>query len=49
MIAHKFFQDFYQMLCRPCEKSGLLTLAAGEARISSDFCHLSSTLALALA
>ena len=35
--------------CRPCEKSGLLTIAAGEARISSNFCHLSSTLALELA
>jgi hypothetical protein len=34
---------------RPCEKSGLLTIAAGEAHISSDFCHLSSTLALGLA
>jgi hypothetical protein len=34
---------------RPCGKSGLSTIAAGEARISSNFCHLSSTLALELA
>jgi hypothetical protein len=34
---------------RECGKSGLSTIAAGEARISSNFCHLSSTLALELA